>query len=71
MALHIQHWRLLTLVISALSLGPSFAHVLEAYPRLSLWAPYNVVLAYRARHQRSYNYAASAGGRRQSSPACI
>ena len=35
----IQHWRLLTLVVSALSLGPSFAHVLEAYPRLSLWTP--------------------------------
>jgi hypothetical protein len=39
MAMQIQHWRLLTLVISALSLGPSFAHVLEAYPRLSLWEP--------------------------------
>jgi hypothetical protein len=39
LAMQIQHWRLLTLAISALSLGPSFAHVLEAYPRLSLWAP--------------------------------
>ncbi len=37
--MHIQHWRVLTLVVSALSLGPSFAHVLEAYPRLSLWTP--------------------------------
>lgn len=27
------------LVISALSLGPSFAHVLEAPPRLTVWSP--------------------------------
>ena len=26
-------------VIAALSLGPSFAHVLEAGPRLSVWPP--------------------------------
>src|SRR5215204_3900931 len=37
--MHLQHWRVVTLVVSALSLGPSFAHVLEAYPRLSLWSP--------------------------------
>jgi hypothetical protein len=32
-------WCLLTLVIAALSLGPSFAHVLEAPPRLAQWSP--------------------------------
>jgi hypothetical protein len=31
-------WSVLTAVVAALSLGPSFAHVLEAPPRLS-WAP--------------------------------
>lgn len=29
----------LTLVLTALSLGPSFAHVLEAPPRLTVWSP--------------------------------
>ena len=29
----------LALVISALSLGPSLAHAMEAYPRLAIWAP--------------------------------
>lgn len=32
-------WKCLTLVIAALSLGPSFAHLLEAPPRLSVWPP--------------------------------
>ncbi|MGO4572822.1 hypothetical protein [Microvirga sp. 2TAF3] len=32
-------WRFLALVISALSLGPSFAHALEALPRLTVWSP--------------------------------
>jgi hypothetical protein len=32
-------WSLLALVIAALSLGPSFAHVLEALPRLTVWSP--------------------------------
>jgi Domain of unknown function (DUF1772). len=31
--------RCLTLVIAALSLGPSFAHLLEAGPRLMVWSP--------------------------------
>lgn len=31
-------WALLTMTVAALSLGPSFAHVLEAPPRLA-WAP--------------------------------
>ena len=31
--------RCLTLVIAALSLGPSFAHLLEAAPRLTVWSP--------------------------------
>ncbi|MBJ6128307.1 DUF1772 domain-containing protein [Microvirga splendida] len=30
---------LLVLTVSALSLGPSFAHVLEAPPRLAIWSP--------------------------------
>jgi hypothetical protein len=30
---------LVALVVAALSLGPSFAHVLEAPPRLSTWSP--------------------------------
>lgn len=29
----------LALLLGALSLGPSFAHVLEAYPRLTIWPP--------------------------------
>jgi hypothetical protein len=29
----------LTLLVMALSLGPSFAHLLEAPPRLNVWAP--------------------------------
>lgn len=28
-----------TLLFTALSLGPSFAHVLEALPRLTVWSP--------------------------------
>jgi hypothetical protein len=32
-------WRLIALVLCALSLGPSFAHALEAPPRLNLWPP--------------------------------
>lgn len=30
-------WPTLTLILAALSLGPSFAHVLEAPPRLKAW----------------------------------
>lgn len=30
---------LMSLLLSALSLGPSFAHVLEAPPRLGMWPP--------------------------------
>jgi hypothetical protein len=32
-------WAWLTALICALSLGPSFAHVLEALPRLKIWSP--------------------------------
>jgi hypothetical protein len=32
-------WSLLTLLVASLSLGPSFAHVLESYPRLTMWSP--------------------------------
>lgn len=32
-------WAWLTALIGALSLGPSFAHVLEALPRLRTWSP--------------------------------
>jgi cytochrome bd-type quinol oxidase subunit 1 len=32
-------WSLLSAAIAALSLGPSFAHVLEAAPRLTVWSP--------------------------------
>ena len=32
-------WSLLSAVVAALSLGPSFAHVLEATPRLTVWPP--------------------------------
>ena len=32
-------WSLAALVVTALSLGPSFAHVLEAPPRLTAWSP--------------------------------
>jgi len=32
-------WSLVTLTLAALSLGPSFAHVLEAPPRLTVWSP--------------------------------
>ena len=32
-------WSTLTLILTALSLGPSFAHVLEAPPRLAVWPP--------------------------------
>ncbi len=32
-------WAVLTALIAALSLGPSFAHVLESAPRLTQWSP--------------------------------
>lgn len=32
-------WSLLTLLVASLSLGPSFAHVLESWPRLTIWPP--------------------------------
>lgn len=32
-------WAWLTALVAALSFGPSFAHVLEALPRLRLWSP--------------------------------
>lgn len=32
-------WSLLTVAVMALSLGPSFAHLLEAPPRLTVWSP--------------------------------
>ncbi|WP_186417226.1 DUF1772 domain-containing protein [Bosea sp. CS1GBMeth4] len=32
-------WQFLAIMLAALSLGPSYAHVLEAVPRLSEWAP--------------------------------
>jgi hypothetical protein len=32
-------WRLAALILTALSFAPSFAHVLEAPPRLSTWSP--------------------------------
>ncbi|WP_192252163.1 DUF1772 domain-containing protein [Mesorhizobium silamurunense] len=32
-------WSVLTITIAALSLGPSFAHVLESLPRLTKWSP--------------------------------
>jgi hypothetical protein len=32
-------WCVLSLVLAALSLGPSFAHALEALPRLKAWPP--------------------------------
>ncbi len=32
-------WRFLAILLAALSLGPSYAHVLEAVPRLAQWAP--------------------------------
>ena len=32
-------WSVLSATIAALSLGPSFAHVLEAVPRLTVWSP--------------------------------
>ncbi|TPM09925.1 DUF1772 domain-containing protein [Mesorhizobium sp. B2-3-11] len=32
-------WSVLTATIAALSLGPSFAHVLESAPRLTRWSP--------------------------------
>lgn len=32
-------WTLVALTVAALSLGPSFAHVLEAPPRLAVWSP--------------------------------
>lgn len=35
----IRGWRFLTILLAALSLGPSYAHVLEAAPRLSQWTP--------------------------------
>ncbi|TPI38280.1 DUF1772 domain-containing protein [Mesorhizobium sp. B3-1-6] len=32
-------WSVLTAFVAALSLGPSFAHVLESLPRLTRWSP--------------------------------
>ena len=32
-------WAWLTALVAALSFGPSFAHVLEALPRLTVWSP--------------------------------
>lgn len=32
-------WSFLVLLVMALSLGPSFAHLLEAPPRLTVWPP--------------------------------
>jgi hypothetical protein len=32
-------WSLLSAVVAALSLSPSFAHVLEAAPRMTVWPP--------------------------------
>ncbi|MER9232473.1 DUF1772 domain-containing protein [Mesorhizobium sp. M0622] len=32
-------WSILTTTVAALSLGPSFAHVLESVPRLTRWSP--------------------------------
>lgn len=32
-------WAWLSTLVGALSLGPSFAHVLEALPRLKIWSP--------------------------------
>ncbi|GLS36029.1 hypothetical protein GCM10010869_16180 [Mesorhizobium tianshanense] len=32
-------WSILTATVAALSLGPSFAHVLESLPRLTKWSP--------------------------------
>src|SRR5262245_27275873 len=34
-----QFWAWVTALIASLSLGPSFAHVLEALPRLKTWSP--------------------------------
>jgi hypothetical protein len=39
MSPRIRIWSLAALVLTALSLGPSFAHVLEAPPRLLDWPP--------------------------------
>lgn len=33
-------WSILTATVAALSLGPSFAHVLESLPRLTKWSPF-------------------------------
>ncbi|PTE08290.1 hypothetical protein [Mesorhizobium helmanticense] len=32
-------WSILTATVAALSLGPSFAHVLESLPQLTKWSP--------------------------------
>jgi hypothetical protein len=32
-------WSVVTATVAALSLGPSFAHVLESLPRLTQWSP--------------------------------
>ncbi|TIP64829.1 MAG: DUF1772 domain-containing protein, partial [Mesorhizobium sp.] len=32
-------WSILAAAVAALSLGPSFAHVLESAPRLTKWSP--------------------------------
>jgi hypothetical protein len=34
-----RNWSLIAIIMAALSLGPSFAHVLESLPRLSWWTP--------------------------------
>jgi hypothetical protein len=34
-----QFWAWLTGLVAVLSFGPSFAHVLEAWPRLRVWSP--------------------------------
>lgn len=39
MSRRIAIWSYLALIVMALSLGPSFAHVLEAPPRLTEWSP--------------------------------
>ena len=35
----IRFWAVLTSLVAALSLGPSFAHVLESVPRMTVWSP--------------------------------
>ena len=35
----LRFWAVLTALVAALSLGPSFAHVLESVPRMTVWSP--------------------------------